>query len=126
MERTFCDKVYALCDCYLAGEIPSRQSRHIYDLRKLLSRVTLDDDLARLMGIVRSQRLGGFRCPSANPSVDVPSLLEEIASTEAYRHDYENVTEPLLYEAMPYETATTAFGEIASFLRAHDAGKSNE
>ena len=31
IERTFVDKIFALCDYYLAGPIPPRQSRHIYD-----------------------------------------------------------------------------------------------
>ena len=45
LERTFVDKVFAICDCYLSGDIPPRQSRHIYDLRKLLGMVSLDDGM---------------------------------------------------------------------------------
>lgn len=117
MERTFCDKVYALCDYYLAGEIPHRQSRHVYDLRKLSCCISLDENLAALMRTVRAQRLGGYRCPSAEPEVDIPALLEHIAAKEAYRHDYEHVTAPLLYETMPYDEAASVFGDIAAFLR---------
>lgn len=117
MERTFCDKVYALCDYYLSGEIPHRQSRHVYDLRKLSHCIRLDESLAALMRTVRTQRFGRYRCPSAEPDIDIPSLLEQIAAEEAYRHDYEHVTAPLLYEEMPYEEAASVFGDIAVFLR---------
>ncbi|MEC4176218.1 nucleotidyl transferase AbiEii/AbiGii toxin family protein [Adlercreutzia sp. R7] len=117
MERTFCDKVYALCDYYLAGEIPHRQSRHVYDLRKLSRCISLDENLAALMRTVRAQRLRGYRCPSAEPEMDIPALLEHIAAKEAYRHDYEHVTAPLLYETMPYDEAASVFGDIAAFLR---------
>ena len=43
IERTFVDKIFALCDYYLAGPIPPRQSRHIYDLNKLSSVVSFDE-----------------------------------------------------------------------------------
>ena len=35
IERTFIDKVFALCDYFLQNKIPSH-SRHIYDIYKLL------------------------------------------------------------------------------------------
>lgn len=119
MERTFCDKVYALCDYYLAGEIPHRQSRHVYDLRKLSRCTSLDENLAALMRTVREQRLEGYRCPSAEPEMDIPVLLEHIAAKEAYRHDYEHVTAPLLYETMP----TTRRPRFLGILRRSCGGK---
>lgn len=117
LERTFCDKVFALCDYYLSGEIPSRQSRHIYDLKKLSSAVDLDDDLLNLMAVVREQRVGGFRCPSADASVNIPNTLREIISTAAYKADYERLTVPLLYEEVPYDDAIGALELIASTLK---------
>ncbi|WP_302964133.1 nucleotidyl transferase AbiEii/AbiGii toxin family protein [uncultured Adlercreutzia sp.] len=117
LERTFCDKVFAICDYYLAGPIPHRQSRHLYDLRKLLDIVVLDEKLLSLLSIVRRQRLGNYRTPSAEPDVDVAEVLEEILSNEVYRADYEHVTAPLLYEEMSYARASSAVGEIAGALR---------
>ena len=38
LERTFIDKVFALCDYYLSNEV-LRQSRHIYDIYKLMTLV---------------------------------------------------------------------------------------
>lgn len=117
LERTFCDKVFAVCDYYLAGPIPHRQSRHLYDLRKLLAVVALDEDLLSLLSVVRKQRLGNYRTPSADPEVDVAEVLEEIARDEVYRTDYEHVTAPLLYEQMSYEEASSALREIADVLK---------
>lgn len=116
MERTLCDKVYAVCDYYLAdGPIPTRQSRHIYDLRKLQGRVAFDDCLAGLFKVVRGQRLGKSRCPSADPGIDLAAVLREIAENGAYERDYVDVTAKLLYDEMPYGEAVKALSEIAEF-----------
>ncbi|WP_241159198.1 nucleotidyl transferase AbiEii/AbiGii toxin family protein [Adlercreutzia sp. ZJ141] len=117
LERTFCDKTFALCDYYLAGSIPPRQSRHMYDLCKLLDRVPLDETLLELLKIVRRQRLGGSRTPSANPAVDISDTLQRIASYGVYQEDYEKATAPLLYDDLSYEDAATAVMRIAAFLK---------
>ena len=117
MERTFCDKAFALCDYYLANEpIPPRQSRHIYDLRKLQDRVVFAEDLASLFATVRHQRSGKNRCLSAGRDIDVAAVLLELAKNNAYKQDYLAMTSNLLYEEMPYEEAVKALGAIADFL----------
>jgi len=116
MERTFADKVFAICDYYLSGEIPDRQSRHIYDLYKLLSLVELDQEMAELIAKVRDQRKGKNRCPSAEDGVSISRTLREIASTHPYKADYEKLTARLLYEKVSYEEALGAIPVIADFL----------
>ena len=117
MERTFCDKVFAVCDYYLANEpIPPRQSRHIYDLRKLQGLIAFDDNLAGLFRTVRAQRLGKPRCPSADPEVDLPFVLRALAKHDAYKRDYLDTTMDLLYEEKPYEEASKALYDIADFI----------
>ena len=116
LERTFADKVFAICDYYLSGDIPARQSRHIYDLRKLLGMVSLDDGMRSLMETVRVQRAGGYGNLSADDGVYLPAVLEEIVEKEPYRYDYERITMPLLYEDVAYDEAVTALREIAAFL----------
>ena len=121
LERTFADKVFAICDYYLDEEpIPARQSRHIYDLYKLLGLVSLDDELLRLMETVRAQRAGRHRCPSAEPDVSLSDVLSAIIAEEAYRQDYEGVTRGLLYEEVPYEVAVTSLSRIAEWLESSD------
>lgn len=116
LERTFADKVFAICDYYLSDDIPARQSRHIYDLCKLLGMVSLDDGMRSLMDTVRAQRVGSYGNPSADDRVDLPAVLEEIVEKESYRYDYERITMPLLYEDVAYDDAITALREIAAFL----------
>ena len=117
MERTFADKVFAICDYYLADEpIPARQSRHIYDLRKLQGSIVFGAELQELFAQVRRQRLGKHRCPSAEHSVNLAGVLRELADSGAYKQDYANVTTGLLYDGMPYEEAAKALYEIADFV----------
>lgn len=116
LERTFVDKVFAVCDYYLSGAVPDRQSRHIYDLCKLSALISFDDSLADLFETVRAQRAGGHRCPSAEEGADVPGTLRAIVESDSYRLDYERVTSPLLYEDVPYGTAIEALPAIAGFI----------
>ena len=116
MERTFADKVFAVCDYYLSGEALDRQSRHIYDLHKLLPTVELNRSMADLIIEVRNQRRGKSRCHSAEDGVSVSATLREIATLHPYRNDYEKITARLLYEEVPYEKALTALLAIADYL----------
>lgn len=121
LERTFCDKVYALCDYYLAREPLTRQSRHIYDLYKLAGILRFDEPLANLMETVRREREGGYRCPSADAGVDLASILDEIVESNAYQSDYERMTMPLLYEPVAYGQSIDVLQKVARFLRAGSA-----
>lgn len=116
LERTFADKVFAICDYYLYGDIPPRQSRHLYDLHKLIDNVELGPDMQKLMETVRFQRAGSFRCPSADPSVDLQETIRSILAVDAYRTDYEKVTVPLLYEDVGYDEVMSSLADIADFL----------
>lgn len=117
VERTFVDKVYAICDYYLEGETTDRQSRHIYDLYMMLGSVTLDESLLELFETVRLQRRGQFMCASAGDDVNLPAVIESISTGEVYRADYEDVTLPLLFESVPYHEASSCLMVIAAFLR---------
>ena len=78
LERTFADKVFAICDYYMSDDIPACQFRRIYDLHKLLGMVSLDDEMRSLMETVRDQRVGGYGNPSADDGVNLSVVLEEI------------------------------------------------
>lgn len=117
VERTFVDKVFALCDYYLAGPIPPRQSRHIYDLYKLSSVVSFDEELAALFDTVCKQRKSAHGCLSAQDGVHIPSVFESAIEEDAYRDDYENVTAPLLFEDVSYEEAAKSLKAITDFIQ---------
>lgn len=120
MERMLCDKAFALCDYYLAGEEPRRHSRHIFDLRKLQGLVSFNEELAALFAAVRKQRLGKPRCLSADPSVDLAAVLRDLAKNDVYKRDYIDVTTDLLYDDMPYEEAVKAIYELPGFVSGID------
>lgn len=118
VERTFCDKVFAVCDYYLNGNELRRNSRHIYDLRKMKDFVEFNDELANLFATVRKQRLGKSRCLSADYAIDLAATLQELRDKDVYKRDYRETTMDLLYDEMSYENAVEVLGDIAEFVNA--------
>jgi len=102
MERTFVDKVFAVCD-YKIHNMQDRDSRHLYDICKLLKRVTLDEQLDELIDEVRDDRMLSKNNPSAQLQYNIPQLLKEIICTRFYEADYRDVTQKLLYEDISYD-----------------------
>ena len=113
IDRTMIDKVFAICDYYMKGDV-RRHSRHIYDIYKLLPMVPVNDDLGKLVKEVREVRAKNVTiCHSAQPGVDVPSLLMELVEKDIYRADYDSLTSRILEEQIPYDTAIGAVRRIA-------------
>ena len=112
LDRTLADKVFAVCDYYLQDKV-KKHSRHIYDIYKLLPLVPQDEEYHKLVQEVRKVRKDSPVCPSAMDDVDIPELLWRIIKEEAYRADYLNLTESLLEEKIPYETAIKSLEDIA-------------
>ena len=106
-ERTFIDKVFAVCD-YMLRHQTERQSRHIYDIARLLTRIELNESLRDLASSVREERKKNKTCLSAQDGVSVPKLLRTIIEAEYYREDYEESTEKLLLKPLSYQEAVGA------------------
>jgi predicted nucleotidyltransferase component of viral defense system len=104
VERALVDKVFAVCDYYLAN-MADRDSRHLYDICRLLPHVALDERLDRLIDTVRQDRMCSRNNPSAQPKYNIPEMLREIINTHFYESDYKTITQPLLYEDVSYEYA---------------------
>lgn len=111
LDRTLIDKVFALCDYYMEGQI-RRHSRHIYDIYMLLPKVALDEDFQNLVAEVREHRAKMSICPSAQPGVNIPSILRDILKQAAYRQDYEAITNYFQNHPVPYNEATKAIEQI--------------
>lgn len=103
LERTFIDKVFAVCD-YRIQNMQDRDSRHLYDIYKLINSIELDE-LGLLVNKVREDRMRSKNNPSANIKYDIPSMLKEIIASRFYESDYRNVTRKLLYEEIEYDEA---------------------
>ncbi|MBR4474069.1 MAG: nucleotidyl transferase AbiEii/AbiGii toxin family protein [Oscillospiraceae bacterium] len=113
IDRTMVDKVFAICDYHMKGDV-HRHSRHIYDIYKLLPFVPMNDNLRKLIKEVREVRAKNVSiCHSAQPGVDVPGILKDIINDDVYRADYESVTSRILEEQILYETAIEAVRKIA-------------
>lgn len=115
LERTFIDKIFAVCDYYLDGRI-SEHSRHIYDLYKLYPKIAVNDELNELFRRVRKDQKAHPACISAQDGVDIKALLREIVDKEVYKNDYESITSLLLFEKVDYDTAIGAVENIADLI----------
>lgn len=110
-ERTMIDKLYALADYYLAGTT-AEHSRHIYDIYKLLSVVEINDELKNLADSVADERRPHSRNLSVQDGTDIKAVLREIVEKNIYEFDYKTITESLLFEPVPYETAIKALNTV--------------
>ena len=104
VERTFIDKVFAVCD-YKIQNMQDRDSRHLYDICKLLDLVKMNQQLDELIDVVRDDRMHFKNNPSAQLEYNIPEMLREIISSRFYESDYKNVTQKLLYEDISYDYA---------------------
>ena len=104
VERTFVDKVFAVCD-YKIQNMQDRDSRHSYDICKLLREVELNEELDQLIDMVRDDRMQSKNNPSAQLEYFIPDMLKEIIRSRFYESDYKNVTQKLLYEDISYDYA---------------------
>ena len=111
IERTFIDKVFALCDYFLQNKISSH-SRHIYDIYKILPKINFDENFYKLIFDVREVRKNSVVCISSDEKYNISELLTQIINKEIYKKDYQTITEKILEEEIDYETAITALKQI--------------
>lgn len=104
LKRTFVDKIFAICD-YRIQDMQDRDSRHLYDICKLLSKIELNDELDALIDDVRDDRMFSKNNPSAQLEYNIPDVLNEIIQSRFYESDYRNITQKLLYEDIDYDYA---------------------
>lgn len=114
LERTFVDKVFALCDYSISLRL-DRQSRHIYDLSRILPKIKLDDNLCALFEEVRKFRTTSEKCYSAKDGIKLYKTMSDFISNETYKTDYNTKTYPLLYDEITYEEAINSLLIIQSF-----------
>ncbi|MCR5676176.1 MAG: nucleotidyl transferase AbiEii/AbiGii toxin family protein [Lachnospiraceae bacterium] len=104
LQRTFIDKIFAVCD-YRLQDMQDRDSRHLYDIAKMLPAIEINDMLISLIDEVRKDRMASKNNPSAQPQYNISEMLREIISSRFYEPDYNNITRKLLYENYSYDKA---------------------
>ena len=102
IERTFIDKLFAICDYYLSGKV-REHSRHLYVIYKLFPHIKINEALMSLVAETRLVRKGKDFCPSAADGININQLLQQIVAEDTYRQDYKTITEDLLFESVTYE-----------------------
>ena len=110
LERTFIDKVFALCDYYLWNEMFG-YSRHIYDLYKLYPNIKIDDDFKKLIVSVREDRKKHSSCISAKDEYNISEQLKKIVNEKYYYEDYIDVTQHVLFDDVDYDQAKRHYKE---------------
>lgn len=113
INRTFVDKIFAICD-YRIHNMSDRDSRHLYDIFKLMEQISLDDNMKSLVDEIRNDRMHSKNNPSAQQKYNIPEMLEEIIQSRFYESDYKNITQKLLYENVDYESAVKNGIEIVA------------
>lgn len=107
LERTISDKVFAICDKWLAEkkEAAIRHSRHIYDLYFLLKSEELNytilkDTFLEVRMILKEDLLHN---PSSDENHDIPTLVTKLLENDFFEEDYEKTTKILTDHAPDYE-----------------------
>ncbi len=112
LERTYIDKVFALCDYYLLGR-SKRCSRHLYDIFKLTPMIRFDNEFAELIEEVRRHRAKMKICPSAQEDIDVSAVILELCDNSFYEEDYQAITSYFISDFIPYPEAIEQMRKLA-------------
>ncbi len=112
IERTYIDKVFALCDYFLQGKA-KRYSRHMYDIFVLTPYIAFDENFRELVAEVRNHRAQMKICPSAKGETDISGLIRQICATGFYKSDYEKVTSFFVESPVAYENAAAQLLALA-------------
>ena len=113
LERTFIDKIFALCDSSLKQDL-TRSSRHIYDLYKIYPLINIDETLKDLLNKVKEERKLNKRCISAQDGFDVGKKLKEIVALNIFEKDYKEVTSEIIYDNITYSEAILVLEKICN------------
>ena len=122
LERTYIDKIFALCDYYLQGK-SKRYSRHLYDIYKLSPKMRFDENLEQLYEEVRVHRAGMGICPSAKDGMDVPALITEICDNDFYKEDYHAITNYFADDMIEYQDSINQMRTLAEWIKGFKIGK---
>jgi len=113
LERTYIDKVFAICDYYLNSNLQGH-SRHLYDLYKIHPFISFNKSFSDLINAVRLIRSSNKMCVSARNESDISQIIKDIIKNDTYKKDYNEITKDLLYEDIGYEEVLGTLIEITN------------
>jgi len=115
IERTFIDKLFALCDYHL-GKDYNRHSRHLYDIHMIWTSSKMDLNLVKkiIPDVIKDRQLLGISNFSCQPGKNPTKILEEIIDSNAYQRDYGGVTTKFIYKQVDYMECIKSLTEIVN------------
>jgi hypothetical protein len=113
VERTFIDKLFAICDYHLEGKY-NRYSRHLYDIHMIWSSGKLNMELMKsiVSDVIKDRQRYGTRNLSCQPGAKPNEILKEIIKRNVYQNDYNEVTSKFIYKMVGYSVAINSLVEI--------------
>ena len=113
LERTFIDKLFAVCDYYLLKK-PQRNSRHLYDIYKLSSHIQNYAAIKELAIQVKEQRaaMDSKLTPAAQNNVNIKETARMLCDSDFYKADFENSTQMLIADDVSYEKSIKRYLEL--------------
>lgn len=113
IERTFIDKLFAICDYHLERNY-QRYSRHLYDVHMIWRSGLLDlDELHSIVSdVIKDRQMHGDRNLSCIVGSKPIELLNEVIDTGIYRSDYIDITSKLIYKPVIYEECIESLKNI--------------
>ena len=104
IERTFIDKLFAICDYHLQKKY-FRYSRHIYDLHMIWTSDLIDIKIINdiLDEVIKDRQIYGTQNISCQPSVNPSETLNDIIISGAYKDDYNGITSTFIHKPVEYD-----------------------
>lgn len=113
IDRTFIDKLFAICDYHLAGTY-HRYSRHIYDIHMIWNSGLLDtlalNNLA--LHVLADRQRFYDKNLSSKPGSKPKVIVKEIIDKEVFKKDFNDVTLNFIYKKVDYENCIQSLKEI--------------
>lgn len=103
INRTFIDKLYALCDYHLLENYP-RNSRHLYDTHMIWNSGFLNkNELKNLAAsVAKDRQQAGRNNLSCYIGQKPHEIISEIIFNDVFLRDYESITSHLIFDNITY------------------------
>lgn len=116
IERTYIDKIFALCDYYVQGK-SKRYSRHLYDIYKLTNKIDVANALSNLYNEIKVHRKQMKNCQSAQDGEDVSGLINAFCDEDFYKNDYQEITNYFSDDYVAYEDTIKQMRKLAKMIK---------
>ena len=113
IDRTFIDKLFALCDYHLE-QTYERYSRHIYDIHMIWNSKLLNKEVVRgiMDDVISDRQRLSIRNLSSRPGTRPKDLLQEIIDKKVFERDYMDITSGFIYKKVSYKTCINTLQKI--------------